>query len=155
VPELLLPYVEGYVEWLNAFDVQPEITERSMGNRRWWYAGRVDFRGTIAGRLCTADWKTAKGVYGDNGLQLAAYDNCEMYVDDDDPDTEHPIEPTGSLAVVHIQPYETRHHWVKNPDDAWRWFQHVAYTGRNADNIKNCLGPAEPLPDTSTTEGAA
>ena len=155
VDELLMPYIEGYIEWLDAWNVKPIITERSMGNRRWWYAGRADFRGEIGGRLCTGDWKSAKGVYGDNGLQLAAYDHGEFYVNDDDPDTEYPIEPTGSLAVVHIKPYETRHHWVKNPDDAWRWFQHVAYTGRNADNIKNCLGPAEPLPDTSTTEGAA
>lgn len=150
VPDHLLPYVQGYTEWLDAFDVQPEFTERSLGNRRWWYAGRADFRGTIAGRRCSADWKTAKGVYGDNALQLAAYDNCEFAVEDGDPDTETVIEPTGSLAVVHVAPYETRHHWVKNPDDAWRWFQHVAYTGRNSKAIDDCLGPAIDLPDTDT-----
>ena len=150
VPDALMPYVEGYVAWLDAFDVHAEWTERSVGNRRCWYAGRADFRGTIGGRFCTADWKTAKNVYGDNGLQLAAYDNCEFYVDDDDPETEIRMEPTGSLAVVHITPYETRHHWVKDPAAAWKWFQHVAFVGRHADAIKECLGPAEPLPDAVT-----
>lgn len=146
-----MPLIEGYIAWLDAFDVKFEWTEKSLGNRSFWYAGRGDFRGSIEDQPCSADWKTGGRVYGGDGLQVAAYDNAEFYVNDDDPDTEIAIEPTGSLAVVHITPYETRHHWVKDPAAAWQWFKHVAYVGRNADEIDGCLGDPEPLPE----EGAA
>lgn len=142
VPEHLIEYVEGYVSWLDRFNVEADMTERSCASRKWNYAGRFDFRGTIHGRHCCADWKTSKGVYGSNALQLAAYDNADFCVTDDDPDTELPLEPSGSLAIVHIMPGHTEHRWVTDPAAAYKDFLHVAYVGKAADRIENYLGPA-------------
>lgn len=147
VPAHLVDHVEGYARWLDAFDVQPLLTERSVGNRKWWYAGRFDFLGSIRGVPVLADWKTSSGVYGETALQLAAYRGAEFYVNDDDPDTEHPMPEVEALAVVHVTAGGTRHHMVTDPEQAWKAWTHVQWVAKQTDVIKNFLGEAVEAPD--------
>src|SRR5690606_28484515 len=110
VPEHLAGYVEGYVRFLDEFDVEPLLTERSVGNRAHWYAGRFDAIVRIprwregVGLL---DLKTSTGVYGETSLQNAAYAAAEFYVEDGHPDVEIPMPEIAWIAVAHVTEYGT------------------------------------------------
>jgi len=149
VPDQIHGYVEGYARWLDAFDVKPERTEYACYSVKNYYAGTADFRGWIAGRHCVADWKSSRGVYGSMGAQVAAYDNAEWWVDGD---VDKPNEPTGNLCIVHIQDGLTEHRWVKDPEQIYRRWLHIAYVGKSIDLIDGCLDEPVTYPET---EGAA
>ena len=78
VPEHLADYVDGYVAWLDLWQPEPIWTERPVANRRWWYAGKPDIVCRIGSDVWLLDWKTARGIYGDNAIQTAAYANAEF-----------------------------------------------------------------------------
>lgn len=105
VPDRLLPYVTGYVKFLDEFGVQPIITEVSVASRQHWYAGRIDCVATIGalgGVVSALDWKTSTNVYGATALQVSAYSNAEFYVTDEDPDHEIVMPQVERTHVVHI-----------------------------------------------------
>lgn len=147
VPEHLADLVTGYVEWLDAFQVEPILTEQAAANRKWQYAGKFDAivrmgNGPLAGATVLVDWKTSKGVYGETGLQTAAYARCEFYGEDGD---EHPMPAIDATAVVHIQPGESTCYALSPTpeaiDQAFKVFSHIAYVANNTDYIKSLLGP--------------
>lgn len=105
VPELLAGYVEGHAAFLDAFDVQPIATETPCASRAGWYAGTPDAfvtigRGRYAGRSALLDWKTSSGVYGETGLQTAAYARAEFLAPA--ADVEDPVPDVDLLGVVHV-----------------------------------------------------
>lgn len=102
VPDRLLPYVNGYVSWLDKHGVEPILTEQSVASRTHNYAGRVDCIARVDGRVVGLDWKTSKGVYSSTALQIAAYVRAEFTVTDEDPDTELELPEVTRTAVVHI-----------------------------------------------------
>lgn len=105
VPPHLVGYVNGYARWLDDFDVEPILTEKSVANRTHWYAGRFDSIVRIPKwreGVGMVDLKTSNGVYGETALQNAAYSMAEFYVHDDDPDTEHPMPEIEWIAVAHV-----------------------------------------------------
>lgn len=140
VPDRLLPYVNGYVDWLDSWGVQPIITEQGVASRRHWYAGRVDCIATIArsGIVAGLDWKTSRGVYGSTALQLAAYVRAEFTVADD-PTVELPIPDVDCTLVVHITDHGTEAHWLGRSraeiDEAFRDFLAVAAVAKRVDRI--------------------
>ena len=147
VPEHLWPYVNGYVKWLEEFDVQPHLTERVVANRKWGYAGTFDLiatlgRGPWAGRTPLLDIKTGKSVYGETSLQLAAYARAEFYLDDDQAETVMPgIDCT---AVVHVTdegtvmfPAATT---TQQVDEHFKVFTHVAYLAKRVEWIGEQIG---------------
>ena len=140
VPEHLVGPVEGYVRWLDEWQPQVIWTERPVASRRWWYAGKPDAIVTIGADVWLLDWKTAKGVYGDNALQVAAYANAEFYVDDDG--NEHDMPKVDRLGVVHIQPDRTDLYEVSDPAAAWKDAQHVFWTAKAKKRIGSYLGDA-------------
>lgn len=144
VPEHLDGYVDGYVTFLDKWRIEPLVVERPLANRRWWYAGTSDAVVRLPdGRIWLMDWKTAKGVYGDNALQVAAYANAEFYVDGHG--DEQPMPDIDGLAVVHITPEGTDVYQVADPEAAWKQFQHVAWVARQEDAIKaHIADPVEP-----------
>jgi hypothetical protein len=108
VPPEHAAMVQGYVDFLDRFDVVPILTERSCANRSAWYAGRFDLIATVrGGDTWLLDAKTSKAVYGQVALQLAGYAECEFYVSDDDPDTEHPMPEIQRTGVLHITEWGT------------------------------------------------
>lgn len=149
VPDHLAGYVEGYVRWLDAWGVEPVLTERPCASRRWLYAGTFDAvlrfgRGDLAGRVILADWKTSRGVYGDSGCQLAMYANADFYLDNDG--AEQPMPAVDGLAVVHITPTGTDLYLVDDAALAWKCAQHIAFVARRVDAIKGFITTPTPAP---------
>ena len=144
VPEHLADHVEGYVRWLDAFDVQPILTERQVANRSLWYAGTFDAVVTIRGVRYLVDWKTSRAVYGSTALQVAAYEGAEFYVDDNG--DEQPMPEVERLGVVHITEAGTCLRPVKDKDAAWKDWRHVSWVASRIPFIDDQLEDALEAP---------
>lgn len=149
VPEHLAGPVQGYVDWLDAWKVEPIITERPCASRKWWYAGTFDAvlrfgAGELAGRVGLVDWKTSKGVYGDTSMQLAGYAESDFYLAEDG--SEQPMPEVDFLGVVHITPTGTDLYIVRDRDAAWKTFTHVQYVAKCADDLKTQISEPTPMP---------
>lgn len=148
--------VMGLVEFIEDLDLQPLVVEKSLANRAHWYAGRVDFIGTSkrlhGGRPVLIDWKTSRGVYGETALQTAAYARAEFWVDDEDPDTEHPLPEVVATYVAHIQASGTTLYPLatsrKQIDEHFRDFQAAMYTAKRAKARKAFIGDPVWTPQT-------
>lgn len=158
VPDLLAPYVDGYLDLIDKWDIQPILTETSIGNRKDWYAGRFDCLGTIGklgGIVALIDWKTSNNVYGETGLQTAGYSRAEFYVTDTAPDEELPLPEVEATFVVHIRPGESMlYPLAKNRaeiDRHYALFQAAAFTHKTAKERDGII--TEPLTlETAHTE---
>lgn len=110
--------VMGLVDFIDTYELEPLIVEKSLANREHWYAGRVDFIGESPylnnGHPVLIDWKTSNGVYGETALQAAAYARAEFYVDDTDPNTEHPMPDIAATYVAHITVHGVELHPLAN-----------------------------------------
>lgn len=145
VPEHLVAHVEGYASLIDAFGIEPILTEVSVGNRKLWYAGRLDAIVKMNGRVGLLDWKTSKGVYGETALQTAAYARAEFYVNDGDPDTEYPLPDIDFIGVVHITENGSTLHDLGDIDSAFKIFTHVQYLANKQDHIKGLVSaPLQP-----------
>lgn len=148
IPEAHRPEVEGLVDFIEDLNLQPVVVEKSLANREHWYAGRVDFIGTSPklhdGLPVMIDWKTSNRVYGDTALQCAAYARAEFWVEDDDPDTEHPMPEVVATYVAHITVSGVRLHPLatsrKQIDSQFQDFLAAAYIAKTVDKRKNYLG---------------
>lgn len=141
VPDRLLPYVNGYVSWLDKHGVEPILTEQSVGSRLDNYAGRVDCIARVDGRVLGLDWKTSKGVYSSTALQVAAYVRAEFTVSDGDPDTELAIPEVEGTAVVHITADGTDAYWLgRTPDEIGEAYQDFLAVAAVARRIKRIDG---------------
>jgi hypothetical protein len=139
IPPLLLPYVEGYLRLIDAWDIRPILTETSVGNRANWHAGRLDSIveiGALGNVRVLLDWKTSRGVYGETGLQTAAYAKSEFYVHDDEPAVEIPMPQVDRTMVCHITPGESLiYDLAKTPEEIDRhydMFLACAFTHKTA-----------------------
>jgi hypothetical protein len=106
VPEELAPYVDGYLRFLDDWGIVPVLTEKVIGSRRDWYAGRFDLIATSPhlhnGAPVMIDLKTSSGVYGETALQCAAYSLAEFWQDDDG--DEQPLPQIVASYVAHVTP---------------------------------------------------
>lgn len=79
------------------------MAEASVFNRTEAYAGTLDAIMDIPGRgRCLIDYKSAKGVYAETALQLAAYRFAEFIGLPDG--TEWPMPKVDGCAVLHLHP---------------------------------------------------
>lgn len=157
VPEHLAAHVEGLVRWLDAFDVEPVVTETPCGHRAHWWAGTLDAivrigRGPWAGRTVLLDWKTSTGVYGETALQTAAYASAEFLAPT--PDDERPLPPIEGTGVVHVQAgVSTLYPLAHTPADiadAYALWRHIAHVATRTDWIKSRIGEPMPEPESET-----
>lgn len=103
VPTDLLPYVEGYAQYVNDFNPASLHTELTVASREFGYAGTLDSIEDIPGYgRCLVDWKTGKGVYGEFALQVAAYRHAEVMVGA--LGDEHDMPAVDRTFILHIQP---------------------------------------------------
>jgi hypothetical protein len=124
VPRELDGYVQGLVDWIDEWEFVPILTEAVLGSREHWYAGTLDAIGAIkGGETILLDWKSAKGVYGDNALQLAAYAHAEFIEEGaNGKPYEGSVPQVDTLGVVHVTPTGSHLYRVPNPDAAWKQF---------------------------------
>lgn len=137
VPDRLMPYVAGYVEFLEKWNPQPIFTEAPVANRTHWYAGTADSLVVMDGQTFLLDWKTSNGIYGDTCMQAAAYARAEFYVVNG---FEVPMPKVDRIAVVHITPTGTHLYDLGDIDTAFEEFLHAAHTTKTADRRKKLIG---------------
>lgn len=103
-PEDIAPFVEGYADFLDQWQITPLLTERPCANRTDWWAGTFDLFATspllAGGRPIQIDLKTSRGVYGETALQTAAYAKADFYLDADG--NEHPLPEIAATYVAHV-----------------------------------------------------
>jgi hypothetical protein len=149
VPEELEPYVDGYLRFLDDWGIVPVLTEKVIGSRRDWYAGRFDLIATSPhlnqGRPVMIDLKTSSGVYGETALQTAAYSLAEFWQDDDG--REHPLPEIVASYVAHVTPDGTvLYQLAADRDQMTRhldMFRAAAFTHRTSRERDNII--TEPL----------
>lgn len=139
----IVDYVNGYVKWLDEWEVTPILTEKVCANRSYWYAGTFDAilnfgDGPLAGKTYLCDWKTSSGVYGEMAMQLVAYANADFYLDGEE---EKPMPKVDGLAIVHITPNGTSVHEVTNIDLAWQSFVKVIDLANQMEIIEKLIKP--------------
>jgi hypothetical protein len=166
-------YVEGYVQFLDEWQITPHLMERPVGNRQHWYAGKFDLFATSpllsGGELVQIDLKTSKGVYGETALQTAAYAKAEFFIDQDG--REHPLPKVHATYVAHVTPldrdgeharYEGRplgtslYPLAETPEqieEHFNWFLAAAYTAKTT--AERAKLATEPLPLPTATGKAA
>lgn len=145
VPDALLGYVDGYVKFLEEFDVQPILTEIPVANRRWYYAGKPDAivtmgRGPWADEIALLDWKSSSAVYGETSLQCAAYARAEFAQVGDD---EIPLPEITRIGVVHLTESGSYLYDLGDIEKAFAEFKSAAYIAKTADRRKTLIG--EPM----------
>jgi hypothetical protein len=150
VPDHLLAHVEGYVAWLDAFKVEPILTEFQVASRQFWYAGTGDAIVRIGDTTWLLDWKTSKGVYGSTALQVAAYAGADFYVDDNG--DEQPVPEVDRIGVVHVTEAGTCLRPFKDKEAAWKDWRHVAWV---ASRIPAIDAQIEDALEAPITEGVA
>lgn len=110
VPAELDPYIDGYLRFLDEFEVTPLLTEHTVLLHDLGVAGRFDLIATSphlnGGAPFIADVKTSGGVYRETAAQLAAYASADGHVADDDPVTLHPLPKVTASYVLHCTPDE-------------------------------------------------
>ena len=159
VPEELLGYVEGYVKFLDDWQITPVLMERPCGNRKDWWAGTFDLLATspllAGGQLVQVDLKTSNGVYGETALQTGAYSRAEFYVDVDG--HEQPMPAVAATYVAHVREEGTKLYALA-PDRAaidrhYALFLAAAFTHKTTKERDAIIG--EPLTVNSEMSAAA
>lgn len=156
VPEELVPYVEGYADFLDKWQITTLLTERPVASRKDWYAGKFDLFCTSPflanGEPIQIDLKTSKGVYGETALQTAAYAKAEFYIDEDG--NEHPLPDIAATFVAHVTPAGTVLYELartrEDIDKHYQMFLAAAYIHKTA-KLRDAI-ITEPL-DIPTIEG--
>lgn len=119
IPEELAGHVDSYVRFLDEWQPQDEVLERSVYSRQWRYAGTLDMLCKLP-HFGTAliDIKTNRsGPFGETALQLAAYANADFYLGERHTEVKVPkIDFYGVVWVraddYDVYPYDvTEHEW--------------------------------------------
>jgi len=102
VPEELIGHVDAYLQFLDDFQPDPQLIEVVVGHHAHKWMGTLDLVATIEEETWLLDLKTNKsGIFGEVGLQLAAYRNAEFYLDDTG--TEQPFPKIDHTAAIWIR----------------------------------------------------
>ncbi|MDO5865993.1 MULTISPECIES: hypothetical protein [Paenarthrobacter] len=110
----LAGYIDGYLDFLDRFGVEPVLSECNVGIRNIYpgknVAGRFDLLARIpklhGDKVVMIDLKTAKGVYGETKLQTAAYSKADFYTTDADGETELELPHIEATYVAHVTPMD-------------------------------------------------
>jgi hypothetical protein len=129
------------------------LAEAPVLNRKQHYAGTLDGIVEIGGRTLVLDVKTsAKGIYPEIGMQLAAYRFAEFVGLPDG--SEQPMPETHGAVALHLPDdgtYELRE--IQADEETFRSFLYCREVYRFVNEIgKGVVGGVVPLPGTVTTE---
>lgn len=102
--------IEAFEEWRAQHDIVPLGLERRSMSLKHWYAGTMDFWGTIDGRLCVLDFKTGKAIYDEFWLQTAGYEHALL--------EEHPHLDRMQRWIVRLDKRDGEFEAVPRPHSA-------------------------------------
>jgi len=135
------PFMEQFVDFLEARQPKFLETETTIWNRTHGYAGTLDSIAYINGHPTLLDTKTGKGVYPEVALQLAALKHGEFILRDDG--TEDPMPQVTHAGVLHLRPSSWELIPVVVDDDVWAGFLAARGAWRfKAEVAGKVLGPA-------------
>ena len=69
----------AFLEWFDGNDCKTVSAEQSVFGNCW--AGTLDWKGYINGKLYVTDWKTSAAIYNDYRYQIAAYRSTDPEVE--------------------------------------------------------------------------
>ncbi|MDQ1127600.1 hypothetical protein QE428_002633 [Microbacterium sp. SORGH_AS 505] len=133
IPDEVAKKVDHYVRFLNEWQVEPLAVERPVCNLAEPYGGTFDlvFRTPLfPERVFLGDIKTAKGVYGDNALQLEGYARADFYIDEHESEVEMSTLGITDHVVIHLE--DAGYHVVEmeRGDAVFAAFQNAIATAR-------------------------
>lgn len=160
VPDELMPFITGYLDFLDEWDITPVLAERPCASREHWYAGTFDLLATspkiLGGALVQIDLKTSKRPRSEVAMQTAAYARADFY--QDTTGAEVPMPLVAGNLVCHVTPTDrdgeherygdaplgTSLYMIAPDQDTinehFGWFQAAAYTAKNAKNRDKVIG---------------
>lgn len=103
VPEDYAPFVAVYRRWIADFSPHFLAAEEMVCSLKYHYAGTLDAICTLAGETWLLDYKTAKGVYPETALQLAAYAHAE-FIGRPGVARKFAIPKIAQYGVLHLRP---------------------------------------------------
>ena len=144
VPDELAGHVEAYVRFLTEWAPEPVLVERTVVNYTVGYAGTLDLSARFPcwpGEHVLTDIKTSRsGIFGETGMQLAAYRFAEFFVDDDG--TEQPMPAIDRVIAVHVRADGYDVIPVRADEYVFTRFRHVAVVARAAGEARSWVGDA-------------
>lgn len=118
------PYVRAFLDFLDDWQPDYEMTEFTVYSREHGYAGTSDLAFRIPALGYTlADYKTSKGIYPEVAVQLSAYRHAEFIGGHDG--SEVPVPSFDSCAVLHLTPKGYALVPVDAGDEAFAVFLHA------------------------------
>lgn len=100
--EDVAPFMVSFLAWHDHFKPEILVSEGTIFNRAYDYAGTLDIIARIDGLNWLIDAKSGKGVYPEHALQIAAYAQGEFIGHQDGTEEVMPIIDKG--AVLHLRP---------------------------------------------------
>lgn len=165
VPDGLEGYVESYVRFLDEFDVEPVLVERTVWSPEHGYCGTFDLIAdlldpddpepdpSLRGRVrWILDLKTNRsGIFGETALQLAAYRYAEHWIDEDGPDG--PLQDmldVDRAGAVHVRADGYSLIPVEAGPDQFRLFLYAQQIAGFTNSSRELVGEPIISPTTST-----
>lgn len=102
IPDDAIQPVAHFMTWIDHFKPEILVSEGTVFNREYNYAGTLDLVAKIDGKNWLIDIKSGKGVYPEYAMQCAAYSRGEFIGHDDGTEQIMPIIDRG--AVLHLRP---------------------------------------------------
>jgi|SRR5690625_2534367 len=156
VPDELAGHVNAYVAFLDEFDAEPVLVERTVHSAAHDYCGTLDLVADLVdpGSGERVRWlldvKTNRsGVYGETALQLAAYRYADVWVDEAE-EVEHDMPEVDRCGVVHVRADGYSLIPVEAGEHQHRQFLYAAQIAAFTDSSRDLVGDPIASPTTST-----
>ena len=109
----LKPYLDAFTSFQEETGWAPLLTEVTLVNTEWHYAGTCDAIGQVGADIVLLDYKTGRLRAPQMAAQLALLSAADLILDDDG--TEHTSYGVDKLWVVQISPGDYTIHEVDPP----------------------------------------
>jgi hypothetical protein len=114
------PFMEQFVEFLEARRPEFLMNECTLWNRTYGYAGTADWIARIGGKVTLGDTKSGNNVWPEVGLQTSALSHAEFILHPDG--TEEPLPRIELLGVLHLRPRSWALIPVHDAEACWQAF---------------------------------
>ena len=158
VPDELAGHVASYVRFLDEFDVQPVLVERTVHSAQHNYCGTFDLVADIIDpndpepeqRRWLLDIKTSRsGIFGETALQLAAYRYADVWIDEDE-QAEYDMPEVEFTGGVHVRSDGYSLIPLETGPAQLRQFLYVQQVAGFIQTSRDLVGPPLESPETST-----
>lgn len=135
VPDAHRGPVMALAELMDDLELEPVLRETPVCNPMHWWAGTTDATVMIGGEYWLIDYKTGKGLYEKDALQVAAYANAAQYLDEDG--AMQSWRRPDRVGLVHVTPDAATLHEVTGTDVLYSVFLHVQQVAQWLGDIKD------------------